>query len=317
MPLTGSTATVRTRIATRGPFSLEELAMFGYGHRAESSWDGVMRLAFCVDGDEDTHAGVEVRQYGDELELVVHGHEDLDRVSQQVARVLSCDHDGDAFAALGRHDHVIGSLQAATPGLRPPLFYSPYEATLWSVISARRPRAQAAVLRDRLARASGRTFVLAGVETPAVPGPTAIMRLERVPGLPADRVPRLHAVAAAASRGELAVQRLNAMTPTAAEADLRRLPGIGPFYSSLIVIRACGLADVLPVAEQRSRELVTTLYGLTETLDDDAYRAFAAAHWTPFRTWVVVLIRAVARRILPDEDLPPRERKRRGPVEGS
>lgn len=70
--------------------------MFGFGHRAESSWDGVMRLAFCVDGDEDTHAGVEVRQYGDELELVVHGHEDRDRVSQQVARVLSCDHDGDA-----------------------------------------------------------------------------------------------------------------------------------------------------------------------------------------------------------------------------
>lgn len=90
-----STVTGRTRIPTRGPFSLEELAMFGFGHRAESSWDGVMRLAFCVDGEENTHAGVEVRQYGDELELVVHGHENLQLVARQVARVLSCDHDGE------------------------------------------------------------------------------------------------------------------------------------------------------------------------------------------------------------------------------
>lgn len=178
------------------------------------------------------------------------------------------------------------------------------------MISARRTRAQASALRERLSRALGTTFVLAGVETSAVPGPAALARLEQLPGLPVDRVPRLHAVAAAAGRGELAVERLAAMTPESAGADLQRLPGIGPFYSSLIVIRACGLADVLPVAETVSRELVTTLYGLPEPLDDGSYRAFAE-RWSPFRTWAVVLVRAAAWRILPADQLSPLERQRR------
>ena len=48
-------------ITPRGPFSLAEAAMFGFGQRDGSGWDGVMRMAFCRDGYEG-HAGVEVRQ---------------------------------------------------------------------------------------------------------------------------------------------------------------------------------------------------------------------------------------------------------------
>jgi hypothetical protein len=40
-----------------GPFSLEELAIFGFGQRSEQKWDGVMRL-----DDFTGHVGVEVRQ---------------------------------------------------------------------------------------------------------------------------------------------------------------------------------------------------------------------------------------------------------------
>ena len=52
----------------------------GFGHRDETSFDGVMRLAFRVDGLDD-HAGVEVRQRGGELELTVHGDAPRDAVS--------------------------------------------------------------------------------------------------------------------------------------------------------------------------------------------------------------------------------------------
>ena len=48
-------------IRPRGPFSLAESATFGFGQRDEGSFDGVMRLAFGVDG-YDRHAGVELRQ---------------------------------------------------------------------------------------------------------------------------------------------------------------------------------------------------------------------------------------------------------------
>ena len=48
-------------IRPRGAFSLREAALFGFGPRDERSFDGVLRLAFCVDGYRD-QAGVELRQ---------------------------------------------------------------------------------------------------------------------------------------------------------------------------------------------------------------------------------------------------------------
>lgn len=296
--MTTTTVTTRT-IPTRGPFSLEELALFGFGHRNERAFDGVMRMAFRVDHDLETAAGVEVRQRGDlhdVLHLTIHGRGDPDVVAAQVARVLSCDHDSDGFAELGRRDPVIGALQQAAPGLRPALFYSPYEAAVWSVISARRARAQGITLRERLNQAHGDAFELAGQTVTALPAPSALAALTELPGLPADRLPRLHAVAAAAQRGDLDVDRLVALGPEAARQAVQELPGIGPFYSTLITVRACGFVDVLPTDEARSRQSVHDLYGLTEPMTDDAYAAFAD-RWKPYRTWAAVLIRAAAHRL--------------------
>jgi len=283
-------------IPTRGPFSLEELALFGFGHRAERDFDGVMRMAFRVDGDLESAAGVEVQQRGDELDVTVLGEADPDAVARQVARVLSCDHDGEGFAALGRRDPVIGALQAAAPGLRPALFYSPYEAAVWSVISARRARPQGIRLRATLNAAHGESFELAGQTVTALPPPSALASLTELPGLPADRIPRLHAIAEAAAAGDLDVDRLVGLGPDAAMQAVQELPGIGPFYSALIVVRACGFADVLPTDEARSRQTVHDPYGISRPMTDEEYASFAD-RWKPYRTWAVVLIRAAAHRL--------------------
>jgi DNA-3-methyladenine glycosylase II len=291
------TATTTTRtIPTRGPFSLEELALFGFGHRAERDFDGVMRMAFRVDGDLETAAGVEVRQRGEELDITIHGNADPDTVARQVARVVSCDHDGEGFVALGRRDPVIGALQRVAPGLRPALFYSPYEAAVWSVISARRARPQGIRLRETLNEAHGDRFELAGRTVTALPRPSALASLTALPGLPADRVPRLHAVAQAAQAGDLDVDRLVGLGPEAAMQAVQELPGIGPFYSALIVVRACGFVDVLPTDEARSRQTVHELYGVTQPMTDEEYASFAD-RWKPYRTWAVVLIRAASHRL--------------------
>src|SRR6516165_8775026 len=143
-----------------GAFSLRESAVFGFGQRMavapragpDDGFDGVMRLAFCPDGYAD-QVGVELRQDDAGVHAVVHGTGDLDAIRRQVARCLSLDHDGREFEAVGRRDPVIARLQQAAPGLRPPLFYSPYEAAAWSVLSARRPAVQTAQVRTRLSRA--------------------------------------------------------------------------------------------------------------------------------------------------------------------
>ena len=280
---------------TNGPFSLREAALFGFGHRDERGFDGVLRLAFCVDGDYETQAGVAVRQHGDTLELSIESDAPPDVVAAQVARILSCTAAARDFLALGQRDPVIGALQAAAPGLRPVLFHSPYEAAVWSIVSARRARSQGIGLRERLSRELGTVFDVAGVESSCVPGPSRLLELDAVRGLPADRVPRLHAVAQRALEGGLSVEHLTALGQQAAEAELQTLPGIGPFYSQLMSVRATGLDDALPTAEAISRAAVSELYDVDVTTDA-AYEAFAG-RWRPVRAWAVVLIRAAAHRL--------------------
>jgi DNA-3-methyladenine glycosylase II len=284
-----------TTIVPRGPFSLRELATFGFGQRLDTSYDGVMRMAFCADGYRGG-AGVSVRQDPDGIHVEVHGSADPDAVTAQVARILSLDHDGDAFLEVGRRDPVIGRLQEVAPGLRPPQFHSPYEAAAWAVLSARRPARQMAQVRDRLSAAYGTAFDLAGQRWHSFPTPSVLLDVGEFPGIPEPKLSRLHAVAQAAWDGRLDAARLGAMDPAAAMASVRELPGIGPFYAALIVVRACGLADVLVANEAIALDTMAGLYGL-DGPPSPAELDRLAEPWRPFRTWAAVLIRAAGSRL--------------------
>jgi DNA-3-methyladenine glycosylase II len=139
----------------------------------------------------------------------------------------------------------------------------------------------------------GASFELSGSSTVCVPTPSSVLQMESLQGLPADRIPRLHAVAEAAQRGPLEADRLRAMSPEDAQAELQQLPGIGPFYSSLIVIRACGHADAPSLGEPHSREAIQHAYGIDHELSDAELLGLAET-WRPFRTWVAVMMRALA-----------------------
>jgi DNA-3-methyladenine glycosylase II len=293
--------TQQATIDITGPYELREVALMGFGHRDESSFDGAMRMAFCLDGDYERPVGVVARQVDDRLDLSIESgdeplsEEEIATVQRQVARVVSLDHDGEAFDGLCRSDPALARVHEVAPGFRPALFYSPYEAVVWSILSARRPRAQGITLRDRLAEQYGTGFDLAGQRLYAVPTPSRLLAVESVQGLPADRIPRLHAAAEAARRGDLDAERLRNLPPEEAMAQLQRLPGIGPFYSALVVIRACGHADVLAPQESRSRDAIREAYGIDHELSD-AELAEISDSWRPFRTWVTVMMRALSGR---------------------
>ena len=298
MPPQTDFVTTTIQLDIVGPFDLREVAMLGFGHRDERSFDGVMRMAFCLDGDYERQVGVEAKQLGSRLEVLMQPAGDplsgaeVGALGKQVARVISLDHDGEAFHQLCLADPVLAKVHARAPGFRPALFYSPYEAALWSIISARRARTQGITLRARMSEMYGAGFDLSGIRTLCVPTPSAVLEMESVPGLPADRLPRLHAVAEAAQRGELDAERLRSMPPEDAQAELQRMPGIGPFYSSLIVIRACGHADAPSLGEPRSRAAIQAAYGVDHELSDAELLALAET-WRPFRTWVTVMMRAL------------------------
>jgi DNA-3-methyladenine glycosylase II len=282
-----------------GPFSLEEAGNFGFGHRMDARFDGVLRLAFCLDG-YGRQVGVEARQDpGGAVRCTAFGDPDpdLDRVARQVERILSLDHDGSAFLDVGKRDPVIRRLQGVARGLRPVLFHSPYEAAAWAVLSARRPQRQMAEVRRRLGEQYGRVFELAGRTEVAFPVPERLLTVKQVDGLNEQKVERLHAVAEAALSGQLDAGRLLAMDPGDAMLDVRSVPGIGPFYAALIVVRGTGFADVLPTNEPRALELTRRLYALDAPPSPDEFEAMAEP-WRPFRTWATALIRAAGPRLL-------------------
>ena len=130
------------------------------------------------------------------------------------------------------------------------LFHSPYEAAAWAVIVARSGRAQARTVRTALSERYGATFELAGVTMAAFPSAEALLEIdEPIPGLTNEKHLRLQGIARAELEGRLDVAHLRELGPDEAMAELQQLRGIGPFSSSLIVLRAVGFTDVLPVEQ--------------------------------------------------------------------
>ena len=280
-----------------GPFSLAAAAGFvaGFGPAGRPDADGgpVFRLAFVRD-DLAGAAGVALREEAGTVRGTMFGPaSDPDAVAGQIARILSLDHDGEGFAAVGARDSVVGRLQRAHPGLRPVLFSSPYEAAAWAVISARQRVPQAVRVRERLEAAAGEPVDVQGEVMPTFPTPRRLLDVSAVPGLSEQQLERLHAVARAALEGRLDPARLRALAPEEALAELRTLPGIGPFYAGLVLVRATGVADVLPPDEPRVRAAAARAYGLREPPEGEAWERLAQP-WRPFRTWVCLLLRVGA-----------------------
>jgi DNA-3-methyladenine glycosylase II len=291
----------RFTIVPRGPFSLAAAERFfgrwegAAGTESSGDDDGPLRVAFLVD-DWSGAVGLTVRQATVdgpvEAEVVGGTFADADRMLAQLTRLFSLDHDASGYARLGERDAVIGERQRESGFLRPVLFHSPYEAACWTVLSARMHHTQArrvrAAISDRLA--------VDGVELDVFPSPTRLLGLSEIAGLSAEKVTRLHGVARAALEGMLDRDRLLALDPEAAMEQLQELRGIGPFSSALIALRGVGPTDGVAPGEPRMRKAVAAAYGRPELERDDAAFTALAETWSPFRTWVSVLMRATAGR---------------------
>ena len=151
--LVSSAAMASFTIEPRGPFTLASAARFiagwppGQGHVD----DDEVRLQLPRRRLERAGARRPARRTAS----VVHGTVEADnepRAIAQAARIVSLDHDGTGYAAVGERDPSSASCSSASGYLRPVLFHSPYEAAAWSVISARTRHAQAVKLRDALSR---------------------------------------------------------------------------------------------------------------------------------------------------------------------
>jgi DNA-3-methyladenine glycosylase II len=288
-----------------GPFSLEAAAHFGFGPNTgrPTYADARMKLAFPTD-DLTNHAYVELNQRGDgDVTGTIDSDADTELVLTQVRRILSLNASGAEWATVGERDTVLGALQRQYPGLRPVSFHSPYEAAAWSIISARRQRAQGAVVRNRIAAQLGRVYGDGESQLFAFPTPARLLELQFVQGLEATKVERLHAVARAALEGRLDADRLLELPTEEAMRQLELLKGIGPMYATLILLRGTGSTDGMTGVEPRLPNYLAHFYGLEAPATSDQIVAIMDG-WRPFRTWSSVLIRVAGDRL--ELPLPPR-----------
>jgi DNA-3-methyladenine glycosylase II len=281
------------RIIPKGPFSLEASTRFleGFAPAAYegSSAPGHLHLAFPVEGSWDT-VGVCVRQTDKAVIGEIFGDADQKIVRRQVARILSLDLDGSGFAAVGRRDPVVGRLQRSYPGLRPVLFWSPYEAAAWTIIGHRIRIVQAAGIKRRMAEQRGERIDVHGDRLYAFPRPQRLASMRSFGGLFGRKVEYLREVARTAIDGRLDAERLKSRPRDEVLAELKSLPGIGDFSAELILVRGAGDPDHFPRNERRLQRAMADAYGFDaippiETLSEIADK------WRPYRSWVSVLFR--------------------------
>jgi len=288
----------RFEIPPVGPYSLASSAKFLEGFApAAYEGDGAdhLRLAFMADGfaeGSEEVAGVYAYPEGDVVVGEVYGQANVGVVRRQVARILSLDVDGSGFPKAGVRDPVVERLQARYPGLRPVLFYSPYEAAAWAIIGQRIRIVQAAKIKSRMAEELGTTVEIRGGPARAFPGPSRLLKLREFSGLTPIKVERLKSLAAAALEGKLDAGYLRSLPVEGALEELERLPGIGPFSAELILLRGAGEPDYLPEHEPRLARAVAMAYGLEEPPSIGELRKLAE-RWRPYRTWVSLCLRAM------------------------
>jgi DNA-3-methyladenine glycosylase II len=282
-------------VEPRGPYDLAHQRQFFGPWPSPSSDPSALVMAMPVEGFQAS-AAVVVRAVGTAVELEVFGVGGAvaEAARRQALATLSLDVDGSAWPGVGARDAALGELQERYRWLRPVLFRSPYEAAAHFVISHRSSMRQSRAIRERMAQEHGALVDVGGERFAAFPDPRTLSGLSEIRGIGATKLERLHEVAEAALSGVLDRERLRAMPVPDALAEVRRIPGIGPFFATGIVYRGAGVVDDVP-DDDVTRFAVQQLHGLDEPPDRARVLAIAEA-WRPLRMWAVVLAQVWVRR---------------------
>ncbi|MBK7863590.1 MAG: DNA-3-methyladenine glycosylase 2 family protein [Archangiaceae bacterium] len=265
----------------QGPFTLDVARTFACGLFTASrscSTDGAVRFAFSRD-DDFSLAGVKLGFDGQKVKGEAFGS--TKGIERQVARIIGVDRDARPFYALAKRDPVLAEVLARTPGFRPVVFFSPWAAVGWGVLTQRLRMTQAARLAERLAREAGDVVEVDGEPLAAFPRPQTFLARSGFAGITDEKWARLQTVARAALEGELSFAALDR---EGARERLLKLRGVGPWTADMVLIRGVGPSDVLPDTEPTLHRAVAHRYGAKARLDE------VSATWAPFRTWVSVML---------------------------
>ncbi len=211
----------------------------------------------------------------------------IGQVVSRCRRLLDADADPQPIAAVLAADEALAPLVAARPGLRVPGAYDGFELAVRAVLGQQVSVAAARTLAGRLTArygtplAAGEPFSPAGPLTTLFPAPADLAEADLAGlGLTAGRQRTLRAVAAACADGRLDLGP--GTDPDQAAAVLAGLPGVGPWTTAYILLRAAADPDAFPGTDLGLRRAMARL-GCEPGHDRRwrPWRAYAAMYlWT-------------------------------------
>jgi AraC family transcriptional regulator, regulatory protein of adaptative response / DNA-3-methyladenine glycosylase II len=217
------------------------------------------------------------------------------QVVSRCRRLLDADADPQPITAVLAADEALAPLVAARPGLRVPGAYDGFELAVRAVLGQQVSVAAARTLAGRLAArygtplaagealrpGTGEPFPPAGPLTTLFPAPADLADADLAGlGLTAGRQRTLRALATACADGRLDLGP--GTDPDKAAATLAALPGVGPWTTAYILLRAAADPDAFPATDLGLRQAMARL-GCEPGHDRRwrPWRAYAAMYlWT-------------------------------------
>jgi len=281
---------IRVRLAYRPPIALAVLLDFLEGRAVAgvecydgttyrrtlrlARGDGVVGLASDPDGDAVVAT------------FALEDRRDLPAAIARCRHLLNLEADPAAVDGLLGEDALLGPLVARTPGIRVPGAVDGFEIAMRAVVGQQVSVAGARTVVGELVRVAGEPLRRpAPPLTHTFPSAQAIARAARENpaafAMPASRRRALAALADAVATGELTIDPV--ADPQELQADLRRLPGIGPWTAAYVSMRAAGDPDAFPSGDLG---VMRAMAALGETADARNVLRLAE-RWRPWRAYAV------------------------------
>jgi AraC family transcriptional regulator, regulatory protein of adaptative response / DNA-3-methyladenine glycosylase II len=283
----GERAALSLRLRYRPPLAAGSLLAF-LGARAIpgiEEWTGgrYRRVLALPHGPGVVELAASGRRAHVDCELRLADLRDLAAAVQRCRRLLDLDADPLAVAEVLGADPLLAPLVHAAPGRRVPGAVDGAELAVRAVLGQQVSVAGARTLAARLARALGDPLPQPdGTLTHAFPSAAAIAAADPA-ALPLTRAraQALVALCRALEDGSLALDP--GADRAAARERLLTLPGVGPWTTEYVAMRALGDPDAFPAADLGVRR---ALERLGRSGDPSAATALAA-RWRPWRAYAV------------------------------